>query len=653
MQKIISKELLLIGLLTINIMAIGDLPSEPINLGIYNITDTSVRLSFKDMANNEVGFIVQDVKKEKKTLVNIPSSDLYGVGKYNYVNIRKLKPFTSYTINVVAYNSNGLSSPLQKSFMTLPSGIISSKPINKVPVANAGIDKNISFGKSIEIIGSAIDSDGLISSYLWTENGQVLANTAVFNYTPSSKGFKKLTLTVVDDDGAKDVDSMSLMVIDKDMVSINDFGAIPNDNKDDTEAIKKALQVNGHILMEKGIYNVQGITRLNKKTIIDGNGSTFISELDTSNGGRTSKNILRLKGDEIIIKNLTLDGAYTSGNAKELPNVSSLLHIYDSKNILLEGVDTINHASNWWSTEGFNFSELKSNHAMDMYHVIYIGFSKKITIRNMEQKSNIKTEGLLIYESDNIDIDGFKSYNSPQIWTSLNIMASDDIKLNHIEVGDGSKNQGGSSINFIANHHFSIKNTKTSTKQGFDISNEILGTTVNDRIGRDTSYGIFEDCYFEGQRAFYGYPTINKSEDLTFKNTRFVPTKEGYATWSLRIQKAGNIKFENCIFGSEKFKTSGIIMGDSELITLRNSTFINPSVGLYIFGKTFGKLIVENNIFKGNNYSPINFYWSRSYGQGEGGIKEFHLFNNKIEGTILNNKIYNINGDFKIEKIKN
>ncbi|HHB94207.1 MAG TPA: hypothetical protein ENK88_03590 [Campylobacterales bacterium] len=426
-------------------------------------------------------------------------------------------------------------------------------------------------------------------------------------------------------------------------IDITLFGAKPNDNIDDTKAIKKALEVSGNITMPRGLYNVKGLIRVGK-TIIDGNGSTFKSKLDTSNGGRTAKNIMTLSGDKIEIKNLLLDGAYTNGNSKEGTNVSSLLHIYDSKNILLDRVDTVNHASNWWSSKKFNFSVLNNNHKMDMYHVIYIGFSDHIIIKNMEQRANIKTEGLLIYESDNIKIENFKSVNSPNIWTSLHIVASDNIKMNHIDIGDGKSNQGGSSVNFIANHHFNLKNIKTINKQGFDISNEIRVKGLTGRITRDTSFGVFEDCHFEGQRAFYGYPTLHKGEELIFRNTKFIPTKEGYETWGVRIQKAGSIKFENCIFGSSKFKTYGIIMGDSKEIIVQNCKFINPSTGIYIYGKKFGTVDIESNVFNGNKYSPVSFYWDK-----EGNLEEFRFKNNKIKGELINNKAYNITGKFKIK----
>jgi len=436
----------------------------------------------------------------------------------------------------------------------------------------------------------------------------------------------------------------------KDMVSINDFGAIPNDNKDDTEAIRKALNINGHIIMNRGTYNVHGIVRLGKQTIIDGNSSKFLSTLDTTNGGRTSKNILTLQGDSIVIKHLTLDGAYTNGNAIKQDNVSSLLHIYNSKNILLEGIKTINYSSNWWSSKKFNLSQLNSNHKMDMYHVIYIGFSDNITIRNMEQIGNINTEGLLIYESDNIFLEGFKSFNSPKIWTSLHIIASDNISMNSIAIGDGSINQGGSSINFIANHHFIIKNTKTTTKQGFDISNEIKVKGFSGRVIRDTSYGIFENCYFKGQRALYGYPTIDKIEDIVFKDTTFISTKDGSASWGARIERGGDIKFEHCTFGSKNFKTFGLIMGDSREISISNSQFINPSIGLYIFGKTFGNIKLENNTFSGDSYSPVSFSCPKSY-TSKGKVEELYLNNNKAVGELNDNKFYKIKKNFKIEKI--
>lgn len=437
---------------------------------------------------------------------------------------------------------------------------------------------------------------------------------------------------------------MNILLTVLSIVSINDFGAIPDDNKDDTKAIQKALNVNGHITMKQGVYDVNGIVRLNSETLIDGNNSTFRSKLDTINNGRTSKNILTLQGNKIVIKNLLLDGAYTSGNAKKGTNVSSLLHIYDSKNILLDNLDTVNHVSNWWGKR-FNFSDLNRDHTKDMYHVVYIGFSKDIEIQNMDQRGNIKTEGLLIYESDNIIVNHFNSLNSKNIWTSLNITASDNISLTNSVVSDGKKNQSGSSINFIANHNFIVKNVKTTTKQGFDISNEIDDKNARGRVIRDTSYGLFENCHFEGQRGLYAYPSIGKHEDLTFRNSKFIPTKEGYATWGARIQKAGTIIFEDCTFGNNKYRTFGLILGDSDEVNITNCKFINPSIGVYIYDKTFGKINLNNNRFTGNKYYPLRFAGKK------GVLSELYLSKNRVFGDTKFNKLYTIEGDFSIKRV--
>jgi len=620
----------------------SSVPIGPINAGAYNFTDTSARISFKDMSNNETGFRIEHVQAGNRVLKTYIPDNVEDINKYNYINLTGLEPETLYTIDIIAFNEHGDSSSLRKSFRTLKS--LNSEPINQKPIANAGKDKILNLGNSLIINGIGTDTDGVISSYLWKEGSQVLADTASFIYYPTSQGLKTLTFSIMDNDGIKSEDSMNILVTALSIISINDFGAIANDNKDDTEAIQKALNVNGQITMDRGVYNVHGIVRLNEETIIDGNGSTFKSNLETINNGRTSKNILTLQGNKIVIKNLLLDGAYTNGNANVGTNVSSLLHIYDSKNILLDNVDIINHSSNWWA-KGFNISDLDNNHKKDMYHSVYIGFSKGVSIQNMEQKANIKTEGLLIYESDHINIDGFRSLYSPKIWTSLSIIASDDINLTNVLVSDGKINQGGSSINFIANHNFIVKNVKTTTKQGFDISNEIKDSKAKGRVLRDTSYGVFEDCHFEGQRGLYGYPTINKHENLIFKNTKFIPTKEGYATWGVRIQKAGTVKFENCTFGSEKYKTSGIIMGNSDEIIIENSKFINPNIGVYIYDKVFEKVRLSNNEFFGDEYYPLRFSGSN------GRLNELYLYDNRITGKLIADKFYTIDGDFSIGRV--
>jgi len=74
--------------------------------------------------------------------------------------------------------------------------------INIAPTSNAGADTTVQVNQAVSITGSGSDSDGSITSYQWTKNGNVLANTASFNYTPATIGDHTLTLTVTDKPGS-------------------------------------------------------------------------------------------------------------------------------------------------------------------------------------------------------------------------------------------------------------------------------------------------------------------------------------------------------------------------------------------------------------------------------------------------------------------
>jgi hypothetical protein len=83
---------------------------------------------------------------------------------------------------------------------------------NIPPVANAGEDKIVYINNIVNIIGSGSDKDGTIVGYEWKEGSAILANTAAFDYTPATIGIHTLTLTVTDNDGATDSDTMNVNV---------------------------------------------------------------------------------------------------------------------------------------------------------------------------------------------------------------------------------------------------------------------------------------------------------------------------------------------------------------------------------------------------------------------------------------------------------
>lgn len=84
---------------------------------------------------------------------------------------------------------------------------------NKAPIANAGIDKTAELNHSIVIEGTGIDSDGNITAYEWKKGTTVLASTASFNYTPTVLGTDTLVLTVTDNNGATDSDSVQINIV--------------------------------------------------------------------------------------------------------------------------------------------------------------------------------------------------------------------------------------------------------------------------------------------------------------------------------------------------------------------------------------------------------------------------------------------------------
>jgi len=628
-------------------------PLAPKNIGAYNFSNSTARLSFKDLADNEDGF---KVYYNGNKIANIGAKD--GVGNYQYINVVGLEACKLYNIQLVAYNNGGESAKVSKSFKTI--GCDTIQPKNHIPTVNAGANKSVLLGDTVNIIGIASDKDGHIQTYVWKKGTQILSNTATLAYETTTKGIDTLTLSVTDNDGATASDTVRIFVNDPEDIEENNttaiditlFGAIPNDNIDDTEAISNALAVSGKITMPTGVYNVKNLKRFGT-TIIEGNGSTFKTERSVF---ATSNNILTLKteldSDRILIKNLILDGSCPTQYPTVGEHIISLLHIYDSKNIILEGIFVKDYSSQFptYNKEKGDLpahQQMNLDHSLDNHYTILITFSRDIIIRNMEQE-NIKIEGPLIYESDNILIENFKSKNSNAIWTALHVVASDNIIMKNVVVSDGLVSNSGSSINFFANHYFSISDVNTTNKNGFDISNEVIDVPTG-RVLRDTSYGTFTNCRFQAYHPLQAYPTKVRHEALSFFNTQFIPSRVEHGANAIRFEKAGELLFDNCTFGSSTIMTNyPMILGDTQKITIKNSTFLNtsnnPSIetgSIYFYGGEYGDINITDSSFTGVNYTPLIF--RRVFKQSSTGrVESLRFINNTItnETELIDNSIY-------------
>jgi len=100
--------------------------------------------------------------------------------------------------------------------------VITVNSLNVAPVADAGADVSIETGASINLVGSGIDSDGTVVSYLWSQvsgSGGILSDTSssTLSFTaPStivgSSEILTLRLTVTDDGGKTSSDEVLVTV---------------------------------------------------------------------------------------------------------------------------------------------------------------------------------------------------------------------------------------------------------------------------------------------------------------------------------------------------------------------------------------------------------------------------------------------------------
>ncbi|MCP4614258.1 MAG: DUF1080 domain-containing protein, partial [Planctomycetes bacterium] len=135
---------------------------------------------------------------------------------------------------------------------------------NQAPVANAGVDQitldvdddNI---EQITLDGSgSTDSDGTIQNYLWTEGATILYNgpnpTAQVDLDAS---VHTITLTVTDDDGATDFDTVVIIIHDDSSVSISGykFEDINDNGIDDSEPRLANWTIGLYLDDGDGIFN--------------------------------------------------------------------------------------------------------------------------------------------------------------------------------------------------------------------------------------------------------------------------------------------------------------------------------------------------------------------------------------------------------------
>ena len=185
-------------------------------------TDTSIRAV--TTLSSGLGYIEQNlpfsyltgtIGIEKKS-INIPNG---GKLEYNASNSPKVITFSGLSKKDVLGNvyDNSVIIPAWSSKILIPNGLVVVP--NKAPEANAGADIEITLPTNIASLnGSGSDTDGVITSYKWVKiagpvSGTIVsANSAVTSVSSVIDGIYFFELTVQDDKGAIDKDTVKLIV---------------------------------------------------------------------------------------------------------------------------------------------------------------------------------------------------------------------------------------------------------------------------------------------------------------------------------------------------------------------------------------------------------------------------------------------------------
>lgn len=138
----------------------------------------------------------------------------YHTGTFNST-ISNLSQNTTYHFRAVAENNEGIAYGIDRTFVTSQN--------NHPPVANAGPDKEVYEDESVRLAGAGSDPDGDPITYYWSCTGGYLSNryTARPTFDAPSVNYDRnytCTLTVTDDKGLSDSDSMRVRVLTQESI---------------------------------------------------------------------------------------------------------------------------------------------------------------------------------------------------------------------------------------------------------------------------------------------------------------------------------------------------------------------------------------------------------------------------------------------------
>ncbi len=151
-----------------------------------------------------------EIKAGRPVMIHVKGHTMEGIG-WKDPNIVRLHDTWDYNVHEMTWGGS-YSGMKHQSVSVLHLKEVNNPPVNNPPVANAGADKTVQVNESVTITGTGSDSDGAVVSYEWKKGNTLLAHTASFLYIPDTVGTDTLTLTVIDNEGATNSDSMTVTV---------------------------------------------------------------------------------------------------------------------------------------------------------------------------------------------------------------------------------------------------------------------------------------------------------------------------------------------------------------------------------------------------------------------------------------------------------
>ncbi len=145
------------------------------------------------------------------------NGDLIARGRVVEIDLRR----GEYDIELIVSDNDGASSS-DRVMVFIGSEFIPPLPGNDRPTANAGGDTTVQSGRIILLDGSAsIDPDGEIDRYVWALGNTVLGRDVTLRVS-LPQGVHEITLTVFDDRGDADTDSVLVTVTDSETTETPD-----------------------------------------------------------------------------------------------------------------------------------------------------------------------------------------------------------------------------------------------------------------------------------------------------------------------------------------------------------------------------------------------------------------------------------------------